>query len=162
MGISQVKEYFGGLGIADRILEFKVSSATVDLAAQAVGTIPDRICKSLSFKDRDSGGAIIVCASGLARIDNRKFKDKFEQKASMLTTEEVELFTGHPVGGVCPFALPEDQNVRVYIDKSLTKYETIFPACGATNSAIEMTPQELYDVAKAIEWIDVCRDTGDE
>ncbi|MDR1271607.1 MAG: YbaK/EbsC family protein [Clostridiales Family XIII bacterium] len=161
MAIEQVREYFNELGIADRILEFSVSSATVDLAAEALGVIPDRICKSLSFHDR-SEGAIIVCASGLARVDNRKFKDTFEQKAKMLSADDVFRYTGHPVGGVCPFALPDGRNVRVYMDESLKKYDTIFPACGSANSAIEISPDELFEVGKALDWVDVCKDPENE
>jgi prolyl-tRNA editing enzyme YbaK/EbsC (Cys-tRNA(Pro) deacylase) len=157
MAIEQVREYFEKLGIADRILEFSVSSATVDLAAEALGVIPDRICKSLSFQDRGEG-AIIVCVSGLARVDNRKFKDTFDQKAKMLSADDVLKYTGHPVGGVCPFALPGGQNVRVYMDESLKKYDTIFPACGAANSAMEISPDELFKAGKAAGWVDVCKE----
>ena len=160
MSIEKVKKEFEKLGIIDRLMEFPVSSATVELAAEAVGVIPDRICKSLSFKDRsrEEGGAIMVCASGEARIDNKKFKETFGQKASMLQTEEVVAYTGHEVGGVCPFAIPEDAPVKIYIDVSLKKYETIFPAGGSSSSAIGLTPQELYDYGKALDWVDVCKD----
>ena len=155
MAIDKVREYFRQFGLEDKILEFDVSSATVDLAAQAVGVEGARICKTLSFKDRD-GGCILIQAAGDARIDNRKFKDKFHLKAKMLTAEEVVEFTGHAIGGVCAFAI-ENPNVRIYTDESLKRFDTVFPACGSSNSAIEFTCDELFRYSNAIEWVDVCK-----
>ena len=155
MAIDKVREYFRQFGLEDKILEFDVSSATVDLAAQAVGVEGARICKTLSFKDKD-GGCILIQAAGDARIDNRKFKDKFHLKAKMLTAEEVVEFTGHAIGGVCAFAI-ENPNVRVYTDESLKRFDTVFPACGSSNSAIEFTCVELFRYSNAIEWVDVCK-----
>ena len=155
MAIDKVREYFRQFGLENKILEFDVSSATVDLAAQAVGVEGARICKTLSFKDKD-GGCILIQAAGDARIDNRKFKDKFHLKAKMLTTEEVVEFTGHAIGGVCAFAI-ENPNVKVYTDESLKRFDTVFPACGSSNSAIEFTCDELFRYSNAIEWVDVCK-----
>ena len=155
MAIDKVREYFRQFGLEDKILEFDVSSATVDLAAQAVGVEGARICKTLSFKDKD-GGCILIQAAGDARIDNRKFKDKFHLKAKMLTAEEVVEFTGHAIGGVCAFAI-ENPNVRIYTDESLKRFDTVFPACGSSNSAIEFTCDELFRYSNAIEWVDVCK-----
>ena len=155
MAIDKVREYFRQFGLEDKILEFDVSSATVDLAAQAVGVEGARICKTLSFKDRD-GGCILIQAAGDARIDNRKFKDKFHLKAKMLTAEEVVEFTGHAIGGVCAFAI-ENPNVKVYTGESLKRFDTVFPACGSSNSAIEFTCDELFRYSNAIEWVDVCK-----
>ena len=155
MAIDKVREYFRQFGLEDKILEFDVSSATVDLAAQAVGVEGARICKTLSFKDKD-GGCILIQAAGDARIDNRKFKDKFHLKAKMLTAEEVVEFTGHAIGGVCAFAI-EIPNVKVYTDESLKRFDTVFPACGSSNSAIEFTCDELFRYSNAIEWVDVCK-----
>ena len=155
MAIDKVREYFRQFGLEDKILEFDVSSATVDMAAQAVGVEGARICKTLSFKDKD-GGCILIQAAGDARIDNRKFKDKFHLKAKMLTAEEVVEFTGHAIGGVCAFAI-ENPNVKVYTDESLKRFDTVFPACGSSNSAIEFTCDELFRYSNAIEWVDVCK-----
>ena len=155
MAIDKVREYFRQFGLEDKILEFDVSSATVDLAAQAVGVEGARICKTLSFKDKD-GGCILIQAAGDARIDNRKFKDKFHLKAKMLTAEEVVEFTGHAIGGVCAFAI-ENPNLKVYTDESLKRFDTVFPACGSSNSAIEFTCDELFRYSNAIEWVDVCK-----
>ena len=155
MAIDKVREYFRQFGLEDKILEFDVSSATVDLAAQAVGVEGARICKTLSFKDKD-GGCILIQAAGDARIDNRKFKDKFHLKAKMLTAEEVVEFTGHAIGGGCAFAI-ENPNVKVYTDESLKRFDTVFPACGSSNSAIEFTCDELFRYSNAIEWVDVCK-----
>ena len=155
MAIDKVRDYFRQFGFEDKILEFDVSSATVDLAAQAVGVEGARICKTLSFKDKD-GGCILIQAAGDARIDNRKFKDKFHLKAKMLTAEEVVEFTGHAIGGVCAFAI-ENPNVKVYTDESLKRFDTVFPACGSSNSAIEFTCDELFRYSNAIEWVDVCK-----
>ena len=155
MAIDKVREYFRQFGLEDKILEFDVSSATVDLAAQAVGVEGARICKTLSFKDKD-GGCILIQAAGDARIDNRKFKDKFHLNAKLITAEEVVEFTGHAIGGVCAFAI-ENPNVKVYTDESLKRFDTVFPACGSSNSAIEFTCDELFRYSNAIEWVDVCK-----
>ena len=155
MSIDKVRAYFKPLGIEDRIMEFDVSSATVDLAAQAVGVEGARICKTLSFKDGEAG-CILIQMAGDAKVNNRKFKDQFGFKAKMLSGEEVVDFTGHAIGGVCAFAI-EKSNVTVYCDESLTRFETVFPACGSANSAIEFTCEELYQYSKATGWIDVTK-----
>ena len=154
MAIEKVKEYFDKLGIKDRIQEFDVSSATVDLAAEAVGVEGARICKTLSFKSQE--GCILIQMAGDARIDNRKFKDFFGFKAKMLTAEEVEFYTGHAIGGVCAFAI-ENPHVEVYCDVSLKRFETVFPACGSSNSAIELTCDEIFRFSLAQEWIDISK-----
>lgn len=155
MAIEKVREYFRQFAMEDRILEFDVSSATVELAAQAVGVDGARICKTLSFKDGEQG-CILIQAAGDTKIDNRKFKDTFGQKARMLTAEEVLAFTGHAVGGVCAFGI-ENENVKVYCDESLRRFATVFPACGSANSAIELTCEELFRYSHALAWIDVCK-----
>lgn len=155
MAIEKVKEYFKTLGIENRILEFDVSSATVDLAAKAVGVEGARICKTLSFKDGEDG-CILIQTAGDTKIDNRKFKDTFREKAKMLSPEEVIEFTGHAIGGVCAFAV-DNPKVRIYCDQSLKRFDTVFPACGSANSAIELTCDELYKYSNALGWIDVCK-----
>ena len=155
MSIDRVREYFKQYGMGDRILEFPVSSATVELAAIAVGVEGARICKTLSFKDGEDG-CILIQTAGDTKIDNRKFKDTFGFKAKMLTADEVLDFTGHAVGGVCAFAI-ENPKVKIYCDDSMKRFETVFPACGSDNSAIELTCEELYQYSKAIGWIDVCK-----
>ena len=154
MSIEKVRAYFQPLGIADRIQEFSVSSATVELAAQAVGVEGARIAKSLSFKVDDQ--PILVVAAGDAKVDNSRYKAQFHTKAKMLTHEEAHDLIGHDVGGVCPFALPE--NVRVYLDVSLQRFETVFPAAGSDNSAVEMTCEELERYSSNFAgWVDVCK-----
>ena len=155
MAIEKVREYFRQFGIEDRILEFEVSSATVDLAAKAVGVEGARICKTLSFKDGEDG-CILIQTAGDTKIDNRKFKDTFGQKAKMLSAEEVVEFTGHAIGGVCAFAI-DNPEVKIYCDESLKRFETVFPACGSSNSAIEFTCDEIFRYSKAMGWIDVCK-----
>lgn len=155
MAIEKVREYFSKFGIEEKIMEFDVSSATVELAATAVGVEGARICKTLSFKDGEAG-CILIQTAGDTKIDNRKFKDTFAHKAKMLTAEEVVEFTGHAIGGVCAFAI-ENPNVKIYCDESLKRFETVFPACGSANSAIEFTCDELYKYSNAIGWIDVCK-----
>lgn len=155
MSIKLVREYFKKLGIEDRIMEFDVSSATVELAALAVGVEGARICKTLSFKDGEDG-CILIQTAGDAKVDNRKFKDKFAQKAKMLSPEEVVQFTGHAIGGVCAFGITNDK-VKIYCDESMKRFQTIFPACGSDNSAIEFTCDELFKYSNALEWIDVCK-----
>ena len=153
MSIEKGRAYFRALGIEDRVLEFDVSSATVELAAKALGVEGARIAKTLSFKAPD--GCLLVLAAGDARIDNHKFKDTFHVKAKMLTANEVLELVGHPVGGVCPFGCNE--GVPVYLDESLKRFETVFPAVGSANSAIELNLDELYRYSKALEWVDVCK-----
>lgn len=133
--------------------EFTVSSATVELAALALGVEGARIAKTLSFKKDDS--CILILAAGDARIDNHKFKDKFHMKAKMLTPDEVLELVGHPVGGVCPFGINE--GIDVYLDDSLKRFTTVFPAVGSANSAIELNLDELFKYSNALKWIDVCK-----
>ena len=140
-------------GMADRIMEFDTSSATVDLAAQAVGCEPARIAKTLSFYVGDR--VALVVAAGDARIDNHKFKARFHAKAKMLKAEDAEPLIGHAVGGVCPFAVNE--GCDVYLDESLKRFATVFPACGSANSAIELTPAELEALCVPCTWVDVCK-----
>ena len=153
MAIEKVKEYFSGFGMEGRILEFSQSSATVELAAQAAGCEPARIAKTLSFLV--DGGTVLVVMAGDARVDNKKFKEYFHTKAKMLSPDEVEARTGHAVGGVCPFGIPED--VRVFLDLSMKRFKTVFPACGSANSAIELSLEEMERYAKSQGFIDVCR-----
>ena len=154
MSIEKVRAYFTTLGIADRIREFDVSSATVELAALAVGVEGARIAKTLSFKIDDQ--PILIVAAGDAKVDNSKYKAKFHTKAKMLTHEEAHTLIGHDVGGVCPFALPE--NVKTYLDVSLKSFSTVFPAAGSDNSAVEMTCDELEKYSSNfVEWVDVCK-----
>ena len=154
MAIEPVKAYFKTLGIEEKVMELDTSSATVELAANALGVVPGRIAKTLSFKKDDN--AILVVTAGEAKIDNSKFKQTFGTKAKMLTPDEVVEKIGHAVGGVCPFAICE--NVPVYLDISMKRFTMIFPACGSSNSAIELTCDELFEYAKAIDWVDVCKD----
>ena len=153
MSIEKGRAYFRALGIEDRVQEFDVSSATVELAAQALGVEGARIAKTLSFKT--GTGCMLILAAGDARIDNRKFKDRFHFKAKMPSAEEVLEMVGHPVGGVCPFGINE--GIPVYLDESLKRFVTVFPAVGSGNSAIELNLDELYEYSKALEWIDVCK-----
>ena len=153
MAIDKVKDFFRGFGMEDRIMEFDVSSATVDLAAQALGCDPCRIAKSLSFITPD--GPILVVAAGDAKIDNPKYKAQFNTKAKMMTPDQAVELIGHAVGGVCPFAV--NDGVRVYLDESLKRFDTVFPACGSSNSAIELTLEELEKYSSAVSWVDVCR-----
>ena len=153
MSIEKVKAYFNQFGMEERILEFPVSSATVELAAKAVGVISARIAKTMSFLT--DAGCILIVTAGDAKIDNTKYKAQFHKKAKMLTPDEVDAMVGHSVGGVCPFAIP--QNVSVYLDVSLKRFDTVFPACGSGNSAIELTCEELYRFGSAKAWIDVCK-----
>ena len=155
MAIEKVKEYFAQFGIQDSIMESVASSATVALAGEAVGTEPERICKTLSFL-KPEGGCVLIQAAGDARIDNRKFKDQFHFKAKMLKPDEVIEFTGHAIGGVCAFGIERD-DVDVYCDDSLKRFETVFPACGSANSAIEFTLEELEKYSSSKGWIDVCK-----
>lgn len=154
MSIEKVRSYFQTLGIADRIREFGVSSATVDLAAQAVGVEGKRIAKTLSFLLADA--CILIVAAGDARVDNKKYKERFGAKAKMLAHDDVPEYIGHAVGGVCPFAVKE--GVKVYLDESLKRFTTVFPAAGSANSAIELTIPELEEYSHFDGWVDVCKD----
>lgn len=153
MAIEKVKAYFEQYGIGDRVREFDVSSATVELAAQALGCEPCRIAKTLSFLVEEK--AVLVVAAGDARIDNPKYKAQFGTKAKMLAPDQAEALIGHAVGGVCPFAVNE--GVTVYLDVSLKRFETVFPACGNSNSAIELSIPELEKLSGFSQWVDVCK-----
>ena len=157
MSIERVRAYFRSLGMEERITEFAVSSATVELAALAVGVEPCRIAKTLSFKVQDS--PILIVTAGDVKIDNGRYKATFHAKAKMLTAEEAVTLIGHAVGGVCPFAVNE--GVTVYLDESLKRFTTVFPACGSSNSAIEMTIPELEKYSEMVGWVDVCKGYGD-
>ena len=154
MSIENGRAYFRALGMEDRVREFDVSSATVELASQALGVEGARIAKTLSFKLPEEK-PILILAAGDARIDNHKYKEKFHTKAKMLTPDEALEYVGHPVGGVCPFGIKD--GVDVYLDESLKRFETVFPAVGSASSAIELNLDELYETSKALEWIDVCK-----
>ena len=154
MSIETVREYFRDFGMEERIREFPVSSATVELAAKVVGVEPGRIAKSMSFRLRED--AIVVVMAGDARVDNPRYKAQFHAKAKMLSFDEAHSLIGHDPGGVCPFALPE--GVKTYLDVSLRRFATVFPAAGSANSAIEMTCEELERYSSGFTaWVDVCR-----
>ena len=153
MSIERVKEYFGKYNMAERVQEFEVSSATVELAAIALNCEGCRIAKSLTFKVDEK--PIMIVVAGDAKIDNPKYKAQFSTKAKMLTAEEAVTLIGHAVGGVCPFAVNE--GVTVYLDESLKRFKTVFPACGSSNSAIELTIEELEKYSGFTAWIDVCK-----
>lgn len=153
MSIERVKAYFGEYGMEERVREFPVSSATVELAAEALGCEPCRIAKTLSFMTED--GAILVVAAGDAKIDNKKYKGQFNTKAKMLSPQEALELVGHAIGGVCPFGVKE--GVSVYLDVSLRRFDTVFPACGSSNSAIELTIPELEKYSGCSAWVDVCK-----
>ena len=153
MSIERVKAYFAAQGMAARVMEFAVSSATVELAATALSCEPCRIAKTLSFMV--DGAPILIVAAGDAKVDNPRYKATFGTKAKMLTPDEAVSLVGHAVGGVCPFAV--NAGVKVYLDESLKRFETIFPACGSSNSAIELTLAELEKYSAALAWVDVCK-----
>ena len=153
MAIEKVRECFAQWGIEERILEFDVSSATVQLAAEALHCEPCRIAKTLSFMAKED--PILIVTAGDAKIDNARYKAKFGAKAKMLTPEEAEQIIGHAVGGVCPFAVNE--GVTIYLDESLKRFDTVFPACGSGNSAIELTIPEMEQYSGYTEWVDVCK-----
>ena len=153
MSIEKVRSYLTRYGLDSRILEFETSSATVELAAAAAGCEPARIAKSLSYLV--DGKAILVVAAGDAKVDNGKYKAQFGTKAKMLSPDQVVEMVGHAVGGVCPFGINE--GVAVYLDSSLRRFETVFPACGSNNSAIELTIPELEEASRCIQWVDVCK-----
>ena len=154
MSIEKVRKFFAERDIGERVMEFPISSATVEEAAIAVGTLPERIAKSLTFMSKE-GTCIMIIAAGDTKIDNGKFKQKFGTKAKMLTPDEVVSFTGHAIGGVCPFAIPED--VEVYLDEGLRRFNTVFPACGSSNSAIELSSDELFEYSGAKGWANLCK-----
>lgn len=153
MSVEKVKDFFRKYGMANRVLEYEVSSATVELAAKALHCEPCRIAKTLSFIV--NGQPILIVSAGDAKIDNHKYRLQFGVKARMLTPDEVEVMIGHPVGGVCPFAV--NANVAVYLDISLKRFQTVFPACGSVNSAIEISLEELEKYSSFTAWIDVCK-----
>lgn len=152
MAIGQVKKWLEQWNAADRVMELDLSSATVELAARALGCEEQRIAKTLSFEAED--GCILIVAAGDAKVNNGKFKARFGKKPRMLPPDQVEEKTGHGVGGVCPFGVKE--GVQVYLDESLKRFETVFPACGSSNSAIEVTLPELEQFSEALGWVDVC------
>lgn len=158
MSIDKVKAYLAPFGVADRIQEFSVSSATVELAAAALGIDGARIAKSISLASPD--GCILVVCAGDVKIDNKKFKERFSLKPKMLSPDEALALTGHAVGGVCPFALPE--GVAVYLDESLKRFDTVYPAAGSSNSALELSCDELYKFSGALAWVDVCKSRNAE
>lgn len=149
--IEKVREYLRGFNAEDRVQEFEVSSATVELAAQALGCEPGRIAKTLSFMAGEQ--PVFIVAAGDVRIDNHKYKECFGAKAKMMTAEQLETLTGLHFGGVCPFALPEA--VDVYLDVSLKAYDIVYPAAGSENSAVRVTPEELERFSRAKGWVDV-------
>ena len=153
MSIEKVKDYFKAFGIEDRVREFDVSSATVELASQALRCDPCRIAKTLSFLVNET--PVLIVTAGDRKIDNGKYKAQFGTKAKMLKPEEVTQLVGHAVGGVCPFAV--NDGVKIYLDESLKRFQTVFPACGSSNSAIELTIPELETVAAFEAWVDVCK-----
>lgn len=157
MTLEKVKAYFKQYGMEDRVLELKESSATVELAAAALQCAPERIAKTLSFHQGQE--VVLVVAAGDAKIDNRKYKEFFGEKAKMLSFDEAESLVGHAVGGVCPFAI--NAGVKIFLDESLKRFTTVYPACGSSNSAIELTIPELEKYAVFEEWVDVCKGWND-
>ena len=156
MAFDRAKAYLEGYGLGDRIHEFAVSSATVELAAQAVGCEPARIAKSLSFLV--DGKAVLIIAAGDAKVDNHKYKEMFHTKAKMLSADEVLELVGHGVGGVCAFGVKE--GVRVFLDESLKRFDIVYPACGSSNSAVELTIAQLEQCSGYEQWVDVCKGDG--
>ena len=153
MSIQKVREYFDKLGLKERVMELDSSSATVELAALALGCAPQRIAKTLSFFVGEQ--PILIVTAGDVKIENAKYKSFFGAKAKMIGSEQVELVIGHNIGGVCPFAICD--GVKVYLDESLRRFETVFPACGSSNSAIELTIPELEKYSNCVCWVDVCK-----
>ena len=156
MSVQIVREYLKPFGLEHRVMEFPRSSATVELAAKTVGVIGARIAKSLTFRLKGDGAGIMLLTAGDAKVDNAKYRHRFGCKAAMLSAEEVLGHTGHPVGGVCPFALANPQ-MKVYLDVSLQRFDTVFPAAGSDASAVELNCEELFACSKASEWVDVCK-----
>lgn len=159
MSIESVKKHFEQWNRQKDVMEFETSSATVDQAAETIGVSPARIAKTLSFRGSEEN-AILIVAAGDAKIDNKKFRQFFGYKARMLSPDEVLEQTGHAIGGVCPFGL--SNNLEVYLDVSMQRFDTVFPACGSTNSAIELLLEELYQYSFAKEWVDVCKGWGED
>ena len=155
MSIEIARKHLEKFGVADRIMEFDVSSATVDLAAAAVGCEGARICKTLSFKLKDGTGILIQMA-GDAKIDNKKYKDTFGEKAKMLSPDEVPQYTNHEIGGVCAFGVTRD-DVKIYCDESMKRFDIVYPACGSDNSAIGLSLDEIYEISGALGWVDVSK-----
>jgi len=153
MSVEQVRTYLDRWNRGKDVVEMDLSTATVELAAAALGVIPARIAKSISLRD-SSDSAMIIVTAGDMKVDNRKFRDRFGFKPRMLSSEEALEFTGHAIGGVCPFALPPA--ITVYLDNSMKRFTTVFPACGSGNSLIELTPAELEEYSQCSGWIDVC------
>lgn len=156
MAIEKVREYLKQFGLDDKIQEFETSSATVELASQALGCDPERIAKTLSF--HVDNRVVLIVTAGDMKIDNSKYKQVFETKAKMLSYDEAEGLIGHAVGGVCPFAV--NDVVEVYLDESLRRFPTVYPACGSSNSAIELTIEQLEITSNYIRWIDVCKSSA--
>ena len=154
MSLEKAKAYLKEKGYADRVIELEDSSATVQLAAQALGVEPGMIAKTMSFLLGDE--AILILTEGTAKVDNRKYKDTFHMKAKMIPFEEVEGWIGHAPGGVCPFGIKE--GVKVYLDESLKQFDTVYPAAGNDHSAVKLTIAELEEVAGAVGWVDVCKE----
>lgn len=154
MSIDKVRSYLSCYGKEGEVIEFEVSSATVALAAEAVGVIPARIAKTISFANKD--GCILIVAAGDAKIDNGKYKAQFGLKATMLTPDEALRLTGHAVGGVCPFAI-ENPQVAVYTDISLKRFDTVYPAAGSSNSTVRLSCEELFTLSGSLGWVDVCK-----
>ncbi len=152
MSIDIARDYLRNFGKENEIVEFDVSSATVELAAEAVGTEPGRIAKSLTYQFEDTG--LMVVAAGDVRVQNKAFKETFGLKARMLPADEVGAKTNHEIGGVCPFGVPKE--LPVYLDESLKRYDIVYPACGSSNSCVRLTPDELYEIAGAKGWVNVC------
>lgn len=154
MSLERAKAYLAEKGYADHIIELEDSSATVQLAAQALGVEPGMIAKTMSFLIGEE--AILILTEGTAKVDNRKYKDTFHMKAKMIPFEEVENWIGHAPGGVCPFGIKE--GVKVYLDESLKQFDTVYPAAGNDHSAVKLTIAELEEVAGAVGWVDVCKE----
>lgn len=154
MSVDAVRNYLKEFGLDGRVEEFSESSATVELAAKAAGVIPAMIAKTLSFKVGD--GAVLVVTSGDTKVDNAKFKSVFGTKAKMLTPDEAIEYTGHAVGGVCPFAI-EREDVKTYLDVSLKRFDTVLPAAGSSSSCVRLSPDELEKASKAVGWAEICK-----
>ncbi len=153
MSVEKVRKYLAQWGKEEEVKEFDASSATVELAALALDTEEKRIAKTLAFADGE--GAVLVVTAGDAKIDNRLFKETFKMKAKMLDPESLYTLTGYKVGGVCPFAIPS--GVPIYLDESLRRFESVYPACGSANSAIKLGVEELFEISRATSWVDVCK-----
>ena len=158
MSVEKARKYLEQFGLADKIIKFDTSSATVELAAQAAGVEPARIAKTMSFMTKK--GPILIVTAGDTKIDNHKFKTFFGCKAKMLGPGEVEPLIGHAIGGVCPFGV--NPGVKVYLDLSLKRFQTVFPACGEHNNAIELTPEQMAQYTPYQEWVDVCKGWQEE